>query len=158
MKRTLSRWTEKARVPELKMTPMIDVIFLLLVFFVLTANFNEIEMFLRMNLAAPGTGTNVPVSAQPQPEVIHIRAAEDADGRTIWSVGEVACADEGELTAALAAVDPSSTAVIHPIETSSVEQVLDLYGLCRRAGLNRVQFAAKRANAPIPSQNITESK
>ncbi|MBR6480362.1 MAG: biopolymer transporter ExbD, partial [Thermoguttaceae bacterium] len=56
MKRTLSRWTEKPRMPELKMTSMIDVIFLLLIFFVLTANFNEIEMFLRMNLSAPGEG------------------------------------------------------------------------------------------------------
>ncbi len=158
MKRTLSRWTEKARAPELKMTPMIDVIFLLLVFFVLTANFNEIEMFLRMNLAAPGKGANVSAPVQPQPEVLHIRASEGADGRAVWSVGEVVCADEGKLVAALAGVDPRSTVVIHPIETSSVEQVLDLYGLCRRTGLNRVQFAAKRRNAPPTSQNVTQSK
>ena len=155
MKRTLSRWTEKAPMPELKMTSMIDVIFLLLIFFVLTANFNEIEMFLRMNLSAPGKGAPA-VPAAAQPEVVHIRASDGADGRVTWSVGGVPCADEGQIAAALAAAGPDATAVIHPTDASSVEQVLDMYGLCRQAGLKRIQFAANKKN--IPMRNSTESE
>ena len=141
--------------PELKMTSMIDVIFLLLIFFVLTANFNEIEMFLRMNLSAPGEGAPA-VPAAPQPEVVHIRAADGADGRVTWDVGGVSCADEGQIAAALAAVDRNATAVIHPAGASSVEQVLDVYGLCRQAGLKQVQFAAKKRDRQMGNSTDPE--
>lgn len=158
MKRTLARWTEKARVPELKMTPMIDVIFLLLVFFVLTANFNEIEMFLRMNLAAPGKNAAVQPEA-PKGETVHIRAADGADGRLAWSVGEVVCAGREDVAAALAPLGSREvTAVIHPTDASSVEEVLDIYGLCRQAGLKRVQFAAKKGRSPARNQNLPKSE
>ncbi len=155
MKRTLARWTEKPRMPELKMTSMIDVIFLLLIFFVLTANFNEIEMFLRMNLSAPGKGAPA-VPAAPQPEVVHIRAADGADGRMTWIIGGVSCADEEQIAAALASVNRNAAAVIHPAGTSSVEQVLDMYGLCRQAGLKQVQFAAEKKNTQV--RDLTDSE
>ena len=158
MKRTLARWTEKARTPELKMTPMIDVIFLLLVFFVLTANFNEIEMFLRMNLTAPRESAPVQ-SFAPKNEIVHIRAGDGDDGRVTWNIGEVVCADESEAAAALAPLASRGvTAVIHPTDASSVEEVLDIYGLCRQAGLKRVQFAAKKGRSPARNQNLPKSE
>ena len=39
---------------EVKMTPMIDVIFLLLIFFVCTASFRAVEEVLPTNLSLPG--------------------------------------------------------------------------------------------------------
>ena len=74
---------------ELKMTPMIDVVFLLLVFFVWTASFQIVERLLPGSLL-PAAGTQ---TAQPiEPEqldferiVIHIG---QANGRVYWTVND----------------------------------------------------------------------
>jgi biopolymer transport protein ExbD len=49
----------------LKMTAMIDVIFLLLTFFVLTARFQQPELHLNVTLPKPGVGTANPVAKGP---------------------------------------------------------------------------------------------
>jgi biopolymer transport protein ExbD len=50
--------TTKKRLPiGLRMTPMIDVIFLLLTFFVLTAKFQEPEQILQLDVSKPTTST-----------------------------------------------------------------------------------------------------
>ncbi len=49
----------------LKMTAMIDVIFLLLTFFVLTARFQQPESHLNVTLPKPAVGTANPVAKEP---------------------------------------------------------------------------------------------
>jgi biopolymer transport protein ExbD len=146
MKRAVARRNEKDCVPELSLTSMIDVIFLLLIFFVLTANFNEIEKFLRMNLALPGqTAVTERGALPPEPgRALHIRAEPGEGGRSVWSVEGVPCVAEEEVAEKLRAYGAASTsAIIHPADSTSVEQVLEVYALCRESGLKKVQFAAK---------------
>ena len=151
MKRTLARWNKTAQMPELNLTSMIDVIFLLLIFFVLTANFNEIEQYLQMRFSR--TGNTAAADNIPQPETgetIHIRAESGPDGRLAWSVEGVLCSGEEDLRETLGGYDPSAvSAVIHPSESSPAEQVLDLYGICSEAGVTNIRFAAGR---PAPAQ------
>ena len=150
MKRTLARWNKTAQMPELNLTSMIDVIFLLLIFFVLTANFNEIEQYLQMRFSRSGNTAAAENVPKPETgETIHIRAESGSDSRLTWSVEGVFCSGEEDLRERLGGYDPNTvTAVIHPSESSSAEQVLDLYGICSEAGLTRIQFAVTSSAQP----------
>jgi biopolymer transport protein ExbD len=131
---------------DVKMTPMIDVIFLLLVFFVATASFRAIEEVLPTRFTLPGT-----VSSQVQidPEIV------DLDEIVIdvlwrgdqprWEVVGVEYGSLAELGAVLRRTREikSDLPVILDVEPPvPMEHVIDVYDLCRAVGLERIQFAA----------------
>src|SRR5687768_4062413 len=73
---------------DVAMTPMIDVVFQLLIFFICTASFEATEELLPMGLAAAGdTGTASPVEAEPDAERVVVRATR-VGGVTQWIVNE----------------------------------------------------------------------
>ena len=148
MKRVYSQNNDAGKVAELNMTPMVDVIFLLLVFFVFTANFDEIEKMLPMNLALPGRGA---VSEKPvQPDfapfdAVRICVFHNGEGETQWTINRRECHAEEELfetLAQLASVSKDLPTLIVPAADVSVERVLDVYDACRMNGLERIQFVA----------------
>ncbi len=111
---------------EVRMTPMIDVIFLLLIFFVSTASFQLVEEVLPTNLSLPGT-TQSDAPIDPLEEdldeiVVKILWQE---GRPGWQVNQ---RDYHRLEQVRADVP--------------IENVIDVYDLCRQIGLERIQFAA----------------
>ena len=59
----------------LRMAPMIDVIFLLLIFFVVAANWRPQEDFLPFRL--PAAGAAVPMAGRADPLRLHVLAGED---------------------------------------------------------------------------------
>jgi len=131
---------------DVKMTPMIDVIFLLLIFFVCTANFQAPEEVLPTQISLPGTVASR-VKRDPLEEdldeiVVHLFWR---DGRARWQINEVDYEQLTQVAEKLAAIR-SVTAdlpVILDVEPAvPMEHVIDLYDLCRRVGLRRVQFAA----------------
>lgn len=78
---TSNRMHRKRLPISLRMTPMIDVIFLLLIFFVLTAKFREPEQFLQVDVAkgagqaAPQPVTPLEVKVEVSPEGFLLRVA-----------------------------------------------------------------------------------
>lgn len=137
---------ESRQPAELNMTSMIDVIFLLLVFFVFTANFDELEKLLPMNLSLAGstpTGqkTNVPERA----EEVRIKIRRDANRGLFWVVDGDDCSTAetlGQILRRRLAAQP--TVVVSPDGDVPMESVLDVYDLCRQNGLTRIQFTAKK--------------
>ena len=149
--------------PELSMTSMIDVIFLLLIFFVFTANFNELEELLPMNLTLPGSAEQKEAKTPEELDLgeirIHVGRTTgsngengdqddiDSDRAFRWRVNRRECAAPEELADAiqrLAAISRTVPVVITPESDVPIERVLDIYDLCRRAGLAKVQFAVNR--------------
>lgn len=61
----------------LRMAPMIDMIFLLLIFFLVTAKFRPQEDLLPMRLPAPSKSTAVAVAPLVEPLVISLRESSD---------------------------------------------------------------------------------
>ena len=135
------------------MTPMIDVIFQLLVFFVSTAGFQPAEEVLPANLSLPGTVSEAPPIDQELEDLdeIVVRIMW-RDGRPSWQIGlpgqqlhERVCRDLEEVTQALAAIARVKVdlPVILDVEAEvPIEDVIDVYDVCRRIGLERIQFAA----------------
>ncbi len=135
---------------DVKMTPMIDVIFLLLIFFVCTASFQMLEEVLPTNLSLPGS-----VSAQAPPD----EEIEDLDemvvevfwrdGRPAWRINArdyTSLADIRGVLAAVAKVKIDLPVILDVEGDVPLENAIDVYDLCRRAGLEKIQFAASAGN------------
>jgi len=132
------------------MTPMIDVIFQLMIFFICTASFSSPEMILPTRLSLPGA---IPSAVQVDPEQADLDEIvvellwRNVDGRwrAQWQINDRDYGRLAEVRAVLAAVKQvkSDLPVILDVEPDvPLEDVIDLYDLCREVGLQRVQFAA----------------
>ena len=132
---------------EIKMTPMIDVVFLLLVFFVWTASFHAVEYLLPSSLSQKqGTGQTVNVD-EPLPEIefedIVVRISF-TNNQPAWSVNGQPVASLSEVRSRLALVADikiDSPVILHPDETVPVGNVIDVYDATRLAGFTQIQFA-----------------
>ena len=117
---------------EIKMTPMIDVVFLLLVFFVWTASFHAVEYLLPSSLSQQqGTGQTMNQD-EPPPEVefedIVIRITF-VDDRPAWSVNGQPAASLTEVHDRLtlvADIKTDSPVILHPDESVPVGNVIDV--------------------------------
>ena len=84
----VSQFTQKLSQEEIKvdMTPMIDVTFLLLIFFMCTLHFKSLEGMLASYLPKDQGVFSVPVKSNPQ-EPIHIKLLRSNENTTILWVG-----------------------------------------------------------------------
>ena len=135
---------------DIQMTPMIDVVFQLLIFFVCTVNFQPPEKSLpatpKPSASGGGASTNQPVP----PELEDLKQVEvtlgRSVGRTSWTVNGDSC---GNLTdverrlAALARVREYKSIV--PVVLDAADDVpladaIDVYDLALQLGYEKVQF------------------
>ena len=128
---------------EIQMTPMIDVIFLLLVFFVCTANFNPPEEILPLDTTLPGSvAADVVLPAPTNLDVVQIQIFFDR--KPHWQVEGNQCSSLKEVQHILRLireVKEDIPVIIKSADNVPMETVIDVYDVCRRIGLVRVQFA-----------------
>jgi len=134
------------------MTPMIDVVFQLLIFFVCTVNFQKQEESLaatpRFSTQAGGGGAAVD---RPPPELEDLTHVElditRTAGATQWTVNGDACRSLAEVRARLAKlaeVAPQTKSIV-PVVLDAADDVpmadaIDAYDLCLKLGFRKVQF------------------
>ena len=131
------------------MTPMIDVVFLLLIFFVCTASFQIAEAILPSPLSSPGkSDLDQPFEREdPVLERIWIAITPRSDGAEIAVNGQ-RCASLEHLTkllTALSAVDHTLPVVLDIDGSVPLGAAIDVYDRCRLARFERIQFAARSA-------------
>lgn len=130
---------------ELNLTSMIDVIFLLLIFFVFTSDFKEPEKLLPTKLSAVGA-VDAPLEQRERDlGKITVRVAATPDGALTWTVNGArveSLAAVEETLSALQEIDPTVPVVLDPERGVAIESVLDVYDRARRVGLSKIQFAA----------------
>jgi biopolymer transport protein ExbD len=131
---------------ETNMTPMIDVIFNLLIFFVCTVSFQPPEEVLPTFLSTEGSMANVPrppeiedfddviVKVLTQGEQI----AWEINRRPYQSLGQVR-----DVLRTIAEVKNDLPVIIDAQGDIPLGSVIDLYDLCRLCGFEKIQFAAK---------------
>lgn len=133
---------------EISMTPMIDVVFLLLVFFVWTASFQMLEHLLPTSVsAANGSGTG-PANQPPPPEAdfdnVVVRILWDGNGPA-WQINEQLIANLPALRTFLgkiASIKQDAPVILHPDRNVPLGHVIDVYDAARLARFQKVQFAA----------------
>jgi len=131
---------------EVKMTPMIDVIFLLLIFFVCTASFRNEEVLPLPFPPLPGT-IETAVEIDPLEEDLDEIVVKILwrDGAVFWEINGQEYYDLDRVEGVLTTVRrlKSDLPVILDVEPAvPMENVIDVYDLCRQVGLEKVQFAA----------------
>jgi|TARA_B110000196_G_C20871173_1_gene532129 biopolymer transport protein ExbD len=130
---------------EIKMTPMIDVVFLLLVFFVWTASFHAVEYLLPSSLSQQLGNAEVIDSPPPEAEF------EDVIVRILWQDDQVVWQVNGQDVLSLdgvkqrlqlvAGIKTDAPVILHPDEEVPVGDVIDVYDISRIAGFDKIQFA-----------------
>jgi biopolymer transport protein ExbD len=143
-----SIYSQRQQGVDVKMTPMIDVVFLLLVFFVWTASFQIIEQVLPSSISSSSTAGSTPVDTPP-PEEIDF---EQIVIRVLWQGGQAAWTINGQPVKSLAAVrsrlatiaeiKQDAPVILDPDPAAPLGHVIDLYDAARLENFQRVQFAA----------------
>jgi biopolymer transport protein ExbD len=130
------------------MTPMIDVVFLLLIFFVWTTGTQIVEYLLPGNLSAPA-GTAEVAEIDPPPDVdfdkVVIRLRWDGN-LPDWTINDQptgSLKDVVETLQALAKIKQDAPIIIHPDDNVPLGHVVEVLDESRLAGFLKVSFAVR---------------
>jgi biopolymer transport protein ExbD len=134
---------------ELKMTSLIDVVFLLLIFFVWTASFRMVEYTLPSQVSeATPAGSAATSSLPPTPEAdfpeIVVRILW-LNRQPTWQLNGDPVATLSDVQSKLGtvfAIHRQAPVIVHPDQEVPLGHVIDVYDLIRRVGFDKVQFAA----------------
>jgi biopolymer transport protein ExbD len=134
---------------DLQMTPMIDCVFLLMVYFIWASSFVPPEMTLPSHLAAQLAGAGQSSASETPPpeadfEKVVVRVLE-GNGHVTWEVNGAGVPSLAQLLVTMqqiANIKADAPVVIHPDRPVPVGDVIDVFDLARLAGFEKVQFAA----------------
>lgn len=128
------------------MTPMIDVVFLLLVFFVWTASFQTIEYIMPPSELSSQVGAEASDTQETPPqdnEDIVVRI-QNQSGFLTWKVNRQALGSIDEVEKQLrklAEIDTSPVVILHPDPEVQLEHVIGAYDTALTVGFAKVSFA-----------------
>ena len=128
---------------DVAMTPMIDVVFLLLIFFVWTASFQVVEYMIPTAVAKtqgsdPADTSPPPAEADFDSVVIQVRPGP------VWDLNGQIVVDLPQLRqrlSTIAEVRQETPAIVHPLPDVLWGAAVDAYDAARAAGLQKVAFA-----------------
>jgi len=129
------------------MTPMIDVVFLLLIFFICTASFQIVEQNLPSQVQLEVPSGNSLIDNQVETEDIEpvLLKIDWRNDQPVWSVSGQSCADllaVKQKLDALAAIDPSIPIIVDVEAPVPFGIAIDAYDVSRNMGFSEIQFAA----------------
>ena len=135
---------------ELQLTPMIDCVFLLMIYFLWSSSFAIAEMSLPSKLsAAPSAGKGTPRNHEPPPAEadfpnVVVRILWNGSA-SVWTVNDVPLGSIDELKQRLtgiARVKRDAPIVLDPASDVPLGDVIEVFDLSRLAGFQKIQFAA----------------
>ena len=128
------------------MTPMIDVVFQLLIFFVWTSSFQIIEQVLPSNLSS-ATGKQEAVLDQPPPEAdfdqVVVRIGWDGNAPS-FRINDTPVPSLAEVRTSLQRlyeVKQDATVILHPDPNVPLEHVINSYDQAKQVRFEKVSFA-----------------
>lgn len=135
---------------DVKMTPMIDVVFLLLIYFVWIASFHLPEFSLPASVTTLEGASSIPSQATPPEmdfEEIVIRIVSEGNN-TLWRVNDEptpTLSAVREHLEIIASITPDVPIIVHPDEDIEAGDAIDAYDMARLIGFKNVALAT-----PIP--------
>ncbi len=138
----LTRQSRQPPRPELNMASMIDVVFLLLIFFMCTSSFQKLENDLPAQMPQAGQAQTQETPLEP----VRIRASR-VNNATIFQCGDNACATPAALVQRLKALRALGDAqvIIEGQGDVPFGDMVAALDACYQADLRRVAFSAKGA-------------
>jgi biopolymer transport protein ExbD len=136
--------TQHDEAPTLNLTSMIDVLFLLIIFFMVATKFDELER--NIDVAVPEVSQAGDASPTPQPQVVSVHG----DGHI--ELNGVAVSED-ELTTRLAAKSVAggvSSVVIRGDARCPFQHVASALSACREAGISELGITVRIAGIGTP--------
>ncbi len=124
----------RSRLGALPLTSMIDVVFLLLVFFLVTANFAQKEDKLPAALQTEGGGVR---SSDLQPQIIMISLE---NGQPVYTIGQVRCADRASLQSVLNQLPRDAGVAIKAEPDVPIQAIANALQAARNSGFERRSY------------------
>jgi biopolymer transport protein ExbD len=132
----------------ISMTPMIDVVFLLLIFFLWSVGTHVVEYVLPSQLAATSGTSETPQVDEPPPELdfdaIVIRVLWDGES-VGWTVNDSPLESLAEVRGFLAnlgKIKRDMPVILDPDPQAPLGDVIDVYDAARLERFEKIQFAA----------------
>jgi biopolymer transport protein ExbD len=134
---------------ELQLTPMIDCVFLLMIYFLWSSSFAVAEMSMSSKLSpslsdsGAGNTTQPPPADADFPNVV-VRVLWNGVA-PIWTVNEIPVGSLAELRQQLtviARIKQDAPIILDPASDVPLGDVIDVFDLSRVVGFQKVQFAA----------------
>ncbi|QEG36199.1 ExbD/TolR family protein [Bythopirellula goksoeyrii] len=133
--------TQQAEVPQLNLTPMIDVVFLLIIFFMVATKFAEVERDIDIEL--PEVAAAAPLTAAPKQRVVSVQA----DGQLLLDSEETTLT---RLTDSLKVAQqeyPQLSVVIRGDASCAFQHVAAALAACKDANISELGITVKLAQA-----------
>ena len=126
---------KQPELPAFQFTAMIDVVFLLLCFFITTSVFSQWEM--EVDIALPTAQSAKMPDRLPGEVIINL----DRDGRVTINQREMSREDLADRLKRLAIYFPGQSVVIRADKMTSYEQLVGIIDICRLSDIWNISFA-----------------
>jgi biopolymer transport protein ExbD len=123
---------------EMQMAPMIDIVFLLLIFFIVTWNYARFETELNISVPAAEEGQD------PQRSIGEIIVNVREDGVIVVLSQELTEEQLLGRLSELAAVYRDQAVILRGDSKTSYEDIVKVLDICQKAGIWNVAFATRR--------------
>ncbi len=123
---------------DINLTPIIDMVFLLLIFFLVATKFSDLERDVRVD--PPSSRSARPVTAVPQEMVINVAA----DGALMIAGTPYGMEDLDRLLAAAVARNPQQAVVIRGDKQAVLQYAVNVLDLCERHGIARTYLTTRQ--------------
>jgi biopolymer transport protein ExbD len=127
----IDRKSQEEQTELLNMTPMIDVVFNLLIFFLVGTRYAEIERDMLVN--PPSAQHAQPVTATPRELIVNVTA----DGRYIIAGVEYKAQDLERLIARAVKENPEQAVVVRGDEKAILQLPVNVLNLCEKHAIKR---------------------
>ena len=124
--------------PGMQIAPMVDIVFLLLIFFLMTWNFSRSEMELDVKVPKAREGKE---SRRAVGEVI---LNVKSDGTVVMNRREMDASGLESALAKIATLYPDQAVILRGDENVDYRHVVEVLDICRRANIWNVAFATSR--------------
>ncbi|MBA2116367.1 ExbD/TolR family protein [Bremerella alba] len=119
----------------LDITPLIDIVFLLLIFFMVMTRFDEEDY--KLDVVLPTASEAQPLISQPRELFINI----DADGRYFVRGDQHSINEIEEILEQTAADNPESSVIIRADKESKIEFSVQVMNACNKAKLSNYSIS-----------------
>lgn len=139
--RLTSHKASRATRIELSMTSMIDVVFLLLVFFMVTASFVKTER--ELNPAILQQSASARAKQDLEPTIVHVK---ESGGQFVYQIGENEFTEMGALTNLLRKLYSGASAQVYVHDEVPYDMAATAIQACKTAGYEKVSYVPFAGN------------
>ena len=113
----------------IEMTPLIDMVFLLLIFFLVATTFHQTER--EMQIALPVASSSAPISAMMQELIVNV----DVDGQIIVGGRAITGDDLQSMVAGAVAQNPEQKVTVRGDRRTAYANIVTVLDICKGAGI-----------------------